>query len=36
MQLVWNGVFPGKDIRQGDSLSPYIFALCIEKLSHII
>ncbi|KAK3222256.1 hypothetical protein Dsin_009281 [Dipteronia sinensis] len=27
---------PNSVIRQGDSLSPYIFVLCMEELSHII
>lgn len=39
--VIWNGeqldwIEPSRGIRQGDAISPYIFVLCIERLSHII
>lgn len=39
MNVLWNGEFtedfkPSRGTRQGDSISPYIFALCFEGVSH--
>lgn len=39
MNVLWNGeltdeFIPSRGIRQWDTISPYIFVLCIERLSH--
>jgi hypothetical protein len=41
MRVIWNGealknFSPSREIRQGDSISPLIFVLCMESLSHLI
>lgn len=40
-RLLWNGevtdmIKPKREVYQGDAISPYIFVLCLESLTHLI
>ena len=41
VNILWNGestseFFPSRGIKQCDPISPYLFVICIERISHLI
>lgn len=41
LALLWNNqqqdwIYPKRGVRQGDAISPYLFVMCVDRLSHLV